>query len=170
MERFTNSIRTALNANDWYGALITALTLPDICGRIETPNEGSNRRYARWFSEWVEPSYTMEVAGVKHVFLSGNDCYALRCSLLHEGGENIEEQRAREALDNFHFIMPPPNGNSFHKIQSNQSLLLQVDIFCNDVADSVDRWTASENANDPEVIQRMEGLLKIRDVSNGIQF
>mgnify|MGYP006308626119 CR=1 FL=1 len=170
MERFTNSIRTALQAGDWYGALTTALTLPDICGRMETPNEGSNRRYARWFYDWVEPSYTMESFGERHVFLSGNDCYALRCSLLHEGGENIEEQRAREALDNFHFIVPPPNGNSFHKIQSNQSLLLQVDIFCNDVADAVDNWASSESANTPEVLERINGLLLIRDVSGGFQF
>ena len=170
MERFTKSIRTALKASDWYGALTTALTLPDICGRMETPNDGSNRRYARWFSEWVEPAYTMDIGGQKHVFLSGNDCYALRCSLLHEGGENIEEQRAREALDNFHFIMPPPNGNCFHKIQSNQSLLLQVDIFCKDVADAVDKWSASDKVKEPEIKQRLQNLLTIRDVSNGIRF
>jgi hypothetical protein len=170
MKRFTNSIRTALQARDWYGALTTALTLPDICGRMETPNEGSNHRYARWFSKWVEPLYMMESFGEKHVFLSGNDCYALRCSLLHEGGENIEEQRAKEALENFHFIEPPANGNSIHKIQSNQSLLLQVDIFCNDIADAVDRWVASDTANTPEITDRMEGLLLIRDVSGGLQF
>ncbi|MEH6466651.1 MAG: hypothetical protein V7722_03390 [Porticoccus sp.] len=112
----------------------------------------------------------MEVGGQKHIFLSGNDCYALRCCLLHEGGENIEEQRAREALDNFHFIMPPPNGSCFHKIQNNQSLLLQVDIFCNDIADAVDKWSVSDRANEQDVEQRMQGILQIRDVSNGIQF
>lgn len=160
----------ALHAGDWYGALTTALTLPDICGRMETPNEYSKPRYARWFTQWVEPLYTMGSSGKKHVFLSGNDCYALRCSLLHEGGENIEEQKAREALDNFHFIEPPPNGNIFHKIQSNRSLLLQVDIFCNDVANAVDEWAKSDSANTPEVLERMNGLLKIRDVSGGIRF
>lgn len=170
MERFTNSIRTALQAGDWYGALTTAIMLPDICGRMETPNEGSNRRYARWFTEWVEPLYTMDLFGERHVFLSGNDCYALRCSLLHEGGENIEKQKAREALGNFHFIEPPLNGGSVHKMQSNQSLLLQVDIFCSDVADAVDKWVKSDSANTPEVLERMNGLLLIRDVSGGIKF
>lgn len=32
MKRFTDSIRNALSNKDWYGALSTALTLPDVCG------------------------------------------------------------------------------------------------------------------------------------------
>jgi hypothetical protein len=170
VKRFTNSIRISLEAGDWYGALMTALTLPDICGRMENPEEGSNRRYARWFTEWVEPDYTMDSFGDKHIFLSGNDCYALRCCLLHEGGENIEEQRARDALDNFHFIEPPSNGNIFHKLQSNNSLLLRVDIFCNDVANAVDKWSEAKANDDAEIKQRLEGLLLIRNVSEGFQF
>jgi hypothetical protein len=106
MERFTNSIRSALKAQDWYGALSTALTLPDVCGRMEQPEKGSKARYIEWFRRWIEPEYTSD--RTKHVFLHGEDCYALRCSYLHEGGSNIEEQRARKALQDFRFITPRP--------------------------------------------------------------
>ena len=36
--------------------------------------------------------------GAPHVFLHGEDCYALRCAVLHEGADDIVTQRARVAL------------------------------------------------------------------------
>ncbi len=37
MKRITDSIRKSVKSQDWYGALSTALTLPDVCGRLESP-------------------------------------------------------------------------------------------------------------------------------------
>jgi len=83
MKRFTSSIRKSIDTKNWYGALMTALTLPDICGKLETPNENSKARSVRWLRTWIEPHYTDDE--LNHVFLSAEDCYALRCSFLHEG-------------------------------------------------------------------------------------
>ncbi|MGR5293652.1 hypothetical protein ACPV4U_25135, partial [Vibrio alginolyticus] len=170
MKRFTDSIRTAVNANDWYGALSTALTLPDVCGRLENPEKGSKARYVSWYQVWLQPKFTMKVGADQneHTFLYGEDCYALRCSYLHEGGANIEEQRAKKALEDFHFITPPASG-SIHCNQINNTLQLQVDIFCIQVADAVDQWAKA--VEDSEEIQsRLRNLLTIHDSSNGVRF
>jgi hypothetical protein len=170
MRRFTESIRKSIAAQDWYGALSTALTLPDVCGRLENPTMGSKARYVEWFQQWLQPEYTLKIGPdeEEHVFLHGEDCYALRCSYLHEGGSNIEEQRAQKALEDFHFITPRP-GCYVHCNQSNNTLQLQVDVFCNQIADAVDRWFESIKDNS-DVRRRMGGLLVIHDSSKGISF
>ncbi|WP_080374731.1 hypothetical protein [Pseudomonas syringae] len=162
MERFTNSLRSSVDNQNWYVALSSALTLPDVCGRLVEPNEkSSERRYSNWFTAWMEPAYTYDLLGRPgHVFLTGGDCYALRCSYLHEGGADISAQRARKALDSFHFISPPTNGFIIHCNEMHGVLQLQVDIFCRQVADAVDRWATSVGSD--EVIQeRMKSLLTI---------
>ena len=170
MNRFTSSIRQSIETKDWYGALMTALTLPDICGKLETPNVGSKARSVRWLKVWIETLYTKQIGAdrQKHVFLSAEDCYSLRCSFLHEGVSNIEEQRARKALEDFHFITPPPGGH-IHCNQSGNALQLQVDVFCNEVADAVDKRAESVLSNE-EIQKRMNSLIVIHDSSAAFRF
>lgn len=107
MRRFVDAVRSAVAEESWYGALAMALTLPDICSKLEEPDaRGSRARYVRWYDEYLRPTYTARVGPERreHVFLSGADCYALRCSYLHEGSAEIGLQRAREALDRFHSL------------------------------------------------------------------
>ncbi|WP_180710373.1 hypothetical protein [Vibrio parahaemolyticus] len=157
MKRFTNSIRMAVEVQDWYGALITALTLPDVCGRMVNPDLGSKARYVSWYQHWLQPLYTGRVGVDKkeHIFL-------------HEGAGNIEDQRAKKALEDFHFITPPQNG-SVHRNQINNTLQLQVDTFCLQVADAVDAWSESVS-DDVEVQNRLTSLLMIHDSKDGICF
>ena len=170
MQRFTKAVRAAAEAENWYAALSMALSLPDVCGRLEQPALGSKARYVAWFQRWVEPNYTSRVGypGTLHVFLCGEDCYALRCSYHHEGGGNIEEQRARKALHDFHFITPPRNG-TVHMNQVGDTLQLQADIFANDMAAAVDLW-ATAVAGDAEIQGRLSALLTVHDASQGVRF
>lgn len=168
MKRFTDSIRMSLKTENWYAALVAALTLPDVCGNLESPEKGTKERYVAWFGRWLEPKYTSHVGADKqeHVFLNGEDLYALRCSYLHEGSVSIETQRARKILDEFHFTKPRPR-MCIHNNKINNTLQLQVDIFCNDMADAVDGWYESIK-EDSIIVQRMEILLIIHDPSDGI--
>lgn len=171
MKRFTDAVRKAIENENWYGALTTALTLPDVCGKLEDRVQGSQARYEAWWTEWMEPAYTSFRGPnrVRHVFLSGADCYALRCSYLHEGSGELGHQRARAVLDRFHFITPPRNGSIAHRNQVNDVLQLQVDLFSTDIADAVDRWAASVSTN-CEIQTRMQALLVIHDSPNGVRF
>ena len=170
MKRFTDSLRSAVANGDWYVALSAALTMPDVCGRLVDPTVPSGKRYPAWFKIWMEPDYTRNMPHIGlHIFLTGEDCYALRCSYLHEGGADITQQRARKALDDFHFIFPPGNGNSIHRNKINNTLQLQVDEFCIEIADAVDKW-ADSVSTDQAIQGRMSSLLKIHGHVPGISY
>lgn len=173
MNRFTQAIRKSVEGENWYSALTTAITLPDVCGRLETPAEQSGKRYARWFDQWMGSHYRTQLGAnrIPHTFFSGTDCYALRCSYLHQGESDISGQSAqkiRAALTNFHFITPLP-GSMIHCNQSNNTLQLQIDIFSIQMANAVDQWAASVKG-DQDIQGRMQSLLVIHDSRNGIRF
>ena len=171
MKRFLRSVEIALNAGDWYGALSTALTLPDMCGRIEAPGAETKARYIDWFSRYLLPHYTRSIGPDRrpHVFLHGEDCYALRCSYLHEGGGTITEHKARRALNSFHFVTPPGGGSIIHLNQHDAVLQLQVDIFCREMCAAVEHWL-SDVGDDPVMTQRFGNLLEIHDWKQGVIF
>ncbi len=170
MKQFTDAIRQSIANKNWYAALTSALVLPDVCGRLADPSQVSSKRYPSWFDKWMGHHYRSHIGPDRqlHVFLSGADCYALRCSLLHHGDADIRTQRAREALDDFHFITPHP-GWYVHCNQSNNTLQLQVDVFALQMADAVDAWAESVR-NDPSIQKRMAALLVIHETANGITF
>ncbi|WP_394886447.1 hypothetical protein ACG873_18175 [Mesorhizobium sp. AaZ16] len=60
MKRFTQAVRLALANGNSYSALLTALALPDICGGLENPKQGSKDRYVGWARQWIEPVYTVQ--------------------------------------------------------------------------------------------------------------
>ncbi|MNH24928.1 hypothetical protein D3C79_848870 [compost metagenome] len=168
MKRFTDSLRSSVNHGDWYVALSTALTLPDVCGRLIDPNMKSGPRYAAWFNTWMEPRYSFYSTHIGHVqMLGGDDCYALRCSYLHQGEGDTTGQKASKALESFHFVEPPPDGGKIHCNKINNTLQLQVDIFCTDMADAVDRW-ADSVAADAGIQLRMKKLLVIHKFNSGV--
>ncbi len=160
MEDFIESIKTALSNKNWYVALVSCLTLPDICGKIEFPYLKGKNHYIEWFNKYLLSLYTSKIGPEhkKHIFLSGKDCYALRCSFLHEGGDDITNQTIKETLDNFNFITP--SKSIIHCNQMNSTLQLQVDIFCKDIINAVEKWLI-EIKDDQNKKIKIEKLLKI---------
>lgn len=77
-----------------------------------------------------------------------------------------KKQKARKALENFHFITPSPVFQ-VHCNQSNNLLQLQVDVFCHEIADAVDAWAKSVQDN-KDIQERMVAPIIIHDSSNGI--
>jgi hypothetical protein len=106
---------------------------------------------------------------MENVFLSGEDCFALRCAFLHEGADEIVRQRARKALESFIFVDPPPGGGAVHCNPSNAQLQLQVDRFCEDLCNGVEAW-CSELMGDAAVQDRMNELLMIHESFMGLRF
>ena len=93
-------IRQCLENDIFVPSLISALTLPDICGRAQHPNWESGRRYVAWYDENI---YAPEVGGLPNI--TGTVAYSLRCSLLHLGNPQI----ALEKLDiqSFELVAQP---------------------------------------------------------------
>jgi hypothetical protein len=155
-------VADAVHARNWHAALSLALTLPDICARLERPEVKSSRlRYTDWCDRYISPRYTMQIGGSAepHVFLSGSDCYALRCAVLHEGSDDIVNQRAKYALDGFRFTEPLP-GVFIHMNKLNNRLQLEVDRFCADVCAAVAQWLDDVASRD-DVQTSMGSLMRV---------
>lgn len=163
MNNFTNSLRKALETENWYAVLFISLTLPDICGKIDEPSLGSQARTVNWYNKYLKPIYTSQV-GVnrqEHTFLTGSDFYALRCAYLHEGSDDITTQRARETLEKFIFVQPTTSNICIHRNASNTALQLQVNEFGAEVLNAVENWL-SNVSSDAEKMKKIENFLKIK--------
>ena len=165
MNNLLRSIEHSLQTGNHYAALAMALALPDICGWVEDPNSHSKPRYIKWFEKYLQRKYTLQATDIRpeHIFLKGSDCYALRCAYLHEGREDISEQRAQEALEAFQFVVTP-EGWTVHMNQTNNTLQLQVDIFCREVVEGATQFL-SDMSNNPEATARLAQRLLIRDIN-----
>lgn len=167
MEHLTNAVRQAVDQRNWYAALGLALTFPDICGLVEGTQRDSRKRYIRWCNEYLTPQYTHQIGADRqeHVFLSGKDCYALRCAVLHEGSDEIINQAAQEALESFRFVAPTL-GFYIHNNQEDAQLQLQVDVFCLDICRGVERWMeAMKQKGDAQ--SRLGALMKVHPIAPG---
>ena len=136
MDKLINAVENSLQNKNWYAALFVALSLPDICGRLENPTSKSLERYVVWFNKYLRNEYTRGIGpfGKKIVtFLSGKDCYALRCAYLHEGRDEITDQRCQQVLNNFRFTTDLSHRNYFN-FNNNAILQLNVEIFCNEIS------------------------------------
>jgi len=174
MRNFVKAVEKAIESKNYYGALFIALTLPDICGKIEFPNmSSSEKRYIKWFDTYMSDKYTPQGA----VFLSGNDCYALRCSLLHEGKDDITGQLARKILEQFAFMTDGPHcnysGNNYINGKRVKTFLqLRVDRFCSDICVSVKQWL-KDVSNNKVIMDELKKTIKIHEpgfVKGGIKF
>lgn len=88
IQRIIDEINIALENQLYLLALSAALTLPDVCGKAEYPNDRTTARYKKWYSNYVKDGNIPE-----------EQVYKLRCSLLHEGNTDVEIK------DNTRFIL-----------------------------------------------------------------
>ena len=77
MQKLLDSIRKSLDDKNYHSALVLSLIIPDICGKLEHSNKSSSKRYPEWFNKYLGKKYDN--------CLSGEDCYALRCSSYMRG-------------------------------------------------------------------------------------
>jgi hypothetical protein len=158
MENLVLAIRRAVESANWYGAIYLALTMPDICSKLQFPNaSGSGARYKAWFDRYLKPAYTVLIGGKETVFLAAGDCYGLRCSILHEGSEEISEQRVRESLNRFYFTTM-----GAHRVRANDTLTLNVRDFCEEMCAAVGAWEADVGSS-KEIQTRIAEMVKVRD-------
>lgn len=156
MQQIISSVYRALETQNWYAALFVSLTLPDICAALEH-GKTSGSEYSDWFEKHL-PQYKG--------FLSGNDCYALRCSLLHEGKDDISDQRKREVLEHYVFLTEGSHCNLFQDCVFNgvkkSFLQLNVQTFCGEMCEAVQRWL-SGSAGNPVIQDRLKRNIEIHE-------
>lgn len=130
MRDLISQIRKGLDNNMYYLSLYVSLTLPDICGAIESINgEASGDKYKKWFNDYVAQKYIDN--------FDGEDCYYFRCSLLHQGSSQHRKSKYKRVI----FVEPTlSNGNIFHNNILEDALNIDVKIFCEDIINGVEAW------------------------------
>jgi len=154
MKRFTDAIRRAVQNENWFAGLFLALCMPDICGALENPAASHTERYKNWFNNYLSQKYSL--------MFSADDCYYFRCNCLHQG---LDSHR-RLSQDRIHFIPPPPREIIVHLNMLNNTLQMQIDIFCIDIANAVDNWDEGVAKNNPDIQSRINELIQIYPVES----
>lgn len=97
-----NDISHAKDNRAYLSALALALTLPSILSSIDINKNATRKDYVAWFNQWVYKYYEQPKSenelinrGIEATKFDGENCYALRCSLLHAGNTDLKESKGK---------------------------------------------------------------------------
>lgn len=143
------NVHACLDGGMYYAALVVALTIPEICAALEAEGgRGNSERYKKWYRDYLADLYP---------YLTDDDCYSLRCSVLHQGKLGRPGMQYSRVL----FTVPNAENNVFHNNVWNDALNLDVVLFCNDVSEAAKRWYAAKH-DDPHVVANLPNLVRYR--------
>jgi len=146
MDDFLSSINLSLQNNNYYAALFMTIMLPSVCNALASPTGNDTRLgFISWFNAYV--------TGLS---MNGNDCYNLRCALLHQGASI---PHGTSSFSRIVFTFPTPSGNTFHNNILNDALNLDIPLFCQTVIAGVRKWV-TDMANNPDYTKNLSRLLK----------
>ena len=137
MDTVILEIDNALNKRLYYLGVVMALMLPDICAALESSNgKTSPMRYKNWYNKNLAAKYPN---------LTTDDCYSLRCGVVHQGRLGHPNMQYERVL----FTVPNAQNNVFHNNIVNNALNLDATIFCRDMIESALQWfyVAQNNSN-----------------------
>lgn len=161
-------VERSLENETYHTALALALCLPDICSTMEFPQlkSKSKKRYILWIEKYFSELHDYGDS------LNAADIYALRCAFLHNGSDNIEEQKARMVINRFQFLYPKA-GCMIHRNYSNYNgfRTLQVDSkeFCLELLDAVNSFLIL-NENNEKINDEAKNILILEKIENGFYF
>lgn len=171
LQDFVDAARRAAEDDNWFAALPLALTLPDICGAVDQPGPGKSKaRYIEWWDTymagryWVRPDDDEEPKWEPFTYLPGREAYALRCSYLHSGTDNIE--KASDTLTRIRFLGPPSPG-AFGYSTATRTLTVGMEQFVEWVCQGVEQWMW-DRRDDLDAQGRLSGLVTI--IPSAIRF
>lgn len=111
INRLIDDINKALDAEAYMAALSLVLTLPDICAKAEYGDSLGNKvRYIKWFDEYIGQyeKAPVEPGETEMPYLSGEVVYQLRCSVLHQGNPDIDNDKINNEvckIDHFTLVV-----------------------------------------------------------------
>ena len=157
MRHLIDAARARCATQNWYSALYLCLTLPDICVKMETPgSSGPGEKYRAWFDTYAKPKYQNEFFGPDFAFITGADCWGLRCSILHEGRDVVAKKLTTDALSRFSFT-----SRNTHLIKIGDVLVVNVSKFVDEMTSAVEAWLVVVQDN-AEVQARISEMAIVR--------
>lgn len=106
IKHILEDINIAMENKAYLSAIALALTIPDICGKIQDNGKTDKKRYINWFNEWVKPYFEIPMEGELSgkADFNGNICYALRCAYLHSGNLDLNGKH-QTSIDRFELCL-----------------------------------------------------------------
>jgi len=127
-------IELCLQQRLYYVAIMASLVIPDIGGAIDSNTRIEARiriRYVTWFDKYVKPRYT------GNLNLTGDECFYLRCSMLHQGKTKPDNDKTKVSFMDFPQSNSPVNPFS---LQNDLGLLIEPRTFCNNMIYAAYNW------------------------------
>lgn len=178
MKHIIDSIRKSVDSRNYYSAIYVAITVPDICGYLETLNKVNNSRYKLWFQENLGKKYcpetqydamiiaipnldetyppqVIERMKIEHipddVKFTPEKCWDLRNAILHS---------ADSVGKKYSFILT--HGGS-HMNVINGKLQISIAVLCKDICDAYDSWYERVRHN-PDILERIKTRVRIENI------
>jgi hypothetical protein len=157
LEMIFNEIDAALNARLYYAAIAVSLSIPDICAALECDQtdrkafkRGNRKRYIAWFKANL---------GNQFFQFTAEDCYSLRCGVLHQGAFGDPDARYDRP------VFKLPNQGTVHEFISDHggetALVMETVIFCHQLIEGARRWL-TKKADDPNVAANLPNVVRLR--------
>ncbi|MCK4096449.1 hypothetical protein HCY64_10390 [Acinetobacter radioresistens] len=152
MQQYLDSIRLSLATKNYFGAIAMALTLPDICASIEAENnETSREKYCAWFDSYLSQEYKIPADdwSEEKVLFSAKECYAARCSFLHQGTNITSHQKVLKGVEKAAPSVSFMKDTIISKVSRNDhEVTLDVDSFCQNMINAVNKWIEDNKNNE----------------------
>lgn len=163
LQRLADEIVVAVDNGLPSVALAAALTIPDICGRIDSADcRASGVNYSAWVDQYIVPQYLSPgwplPAAEGEPLLVGGDFYALRCSALHEGRDETAHQRANRTYQGFILHVSQEARAHLNYDGTRKTLMLDINVLCRQVAAAYYEWNAAV-ISDPVRMKRRSEVL-----------
>ncbi len=140
-----DQIDGAVSAGLYVAAMMAAITVPDICAALRSPDgETKPDRYEDWYHTYMGKHYGAS--------LSADTCYKLRCRLLHQG-----TQQGLVGGPTRLFFLARPGPLVMGTSRMNDTLMIGVPTFCARVREAAKEWV---EGNDPQVITNSQKLIR----------
>lgn len=149
IETILNEIERALDAKLYYLAIVLALTLPDICGALESKDgRAGPRQFKAWYNAHLKSQFVREMTDA--------DFYSLRCGVLHQGRLGIVGGEFSRVI----FVLPESRVHT-HNCIINEAVIFEAPRFCRVIIKNVRAWF--EKAKENKVVQaNLPNLIYLR--------
>ncbi len=154
MDHLFREIEKSLSDGNFYAALFMILTVPDICLSVKM-GKHCGADYEKWFDKNISADYNK--------FMSGKDCYAFRCAILHEGTDSVLKQSKKDIIDKFEILSKKESahliymgGNTYNGVIQPTKLVLNLHAFCNDLINSAEKFIKENNLKVNNLIEIKE--------------
>ncbi len=152
METILHELSRALQARAYYLAIMLALAIPDICSALESEDGRTHPdKYKAWYGKYLADKFSP---------LTADDCYSLRCGVLHQG--RSEMARKGKAYSRVLFTLPNPQMTFVHRNSFQGAFNLDAFKFCMDVALAAQDWF-KEASKTENVKKNLPNLLQYRE-------